>query len=175
MKWSYVITWLAAHFMCGLISDLMICKFRKSVVIHDTEWSLRVHTDVIKNTNPTQPNLKSCVLLLVLFFQGELLYFPDLEVPAVVSDIKIFCGLLNDLQDVSKDTSLRNGSRYMNLNADMAILPHVHLVERWQEKYGTNRQVDHSLWLVIMLRKKKRIFPHYWRFRNSTHGALFRK
>ena len=26
-----------SHFMCGLMSDLVICKFRKSMVIHDTE------------------------------------------------------------------------------------------------------------------------------------------
>ena len=31
------ITRLTAHFMCGLMSDLLICKFVKSMAIHDTE------------------------------------------------------------------------------------------------------------------------------------------
>ena len=31
------ITRVTAHFICGLMSDLAICKFRKSMVIHDTE------------------------------------------------------------------------------------------------------------------------------------------
>ena len=30
-------TRLTAHFMCGLMSDLVICKFKKSMVIHDTK------------------------------------------------------------------------------------------------------------------------------------------
>ena len=29
LAWSYAIFRLTAHFMCGLISDLVICKFRK--------------------------------------------------------------------------------------------------------------------------------------------------
>ena len=33
----YAITRLTAHFMCGLMSDLVICNFRKSMIIHDTE------------------------------------------------------------------------------------------------------------------------------------------
>ena len=36
-KWPYAITRLTAHFTCGLMSDLVICKFRKSIIIHDTE------------------------------------------------------------------------------------------------------------------------------------------
>ena len=36
LKWLYAITRLTAHFMCGLMSDLVICKFRKSMAIHDT-------------------------------------------------------------------------------------------------------------------------------------------
>ena len=35
--WPSEITRLTAHFMCGLVSDLVICKFGKSIVIHDTE------------------------------------------------------------------------------------------------------------------------------------------
>ena len=33
----WAITRLTAHFVCGLMSDLVICKFRKCMVIHDTE------------------------------------------------------------------------------------------------------------------------------------------
>ena len=37
-QWSYAITRLRAHFMCGLLSDLVICKIIwKRMVIHDTE------------------------------------------------------------------------------------------------------------------------------------------
>ena len=39
--------------MCGLTSDLVICKFRKSIVIHDTEC-LRWYQVSLNNTNPTQ-------------------------------------------------------------------------------------------------------------------------
>ena len=41
---------LIAHFKCGLMSDLVVCKFRKSMVIHDTEchyWDQLL----FKNTN----------------------------------------------------------------------------------------------------------------------------
>ena len=34
---TYANTRLTALFMCGLVSDLVICKFRKSMDIHDTE------------------------------------------------------------------------------------------------------------------------------------------
>ena len=37
LMWPYAITRLTAHFVCGLISNLVIWKFRKSMVIHDTE------------------------------------------------------------------------------------------------------------------------------------------
>ena len=33
----YAITRLTAHFIYGLMSDLVICRFRKSMVIHDTK------------------------------------------------------------------------------------------------------------------------------------------
>ena len=52
LKWPYAITRLAAHFICGLMSDLVICNFRKDMVIHDTEcpyW----HQVSINNTNQT--------------------------------------------------------------------------------------------------------------------------
>ena len=38
IKWLSAITKLTAHFMCGLmIYDLVLCRHRKSMVIHDTE------------------------------------------------------------------------------------------------------------------------------------------
>ena len=56
IKWPYAITKLTAHFMYGLIFDLMFYNFRKNVVIRDTEcpywnqvsWS---------NTKPNQTKL----------------------------------------------------------------------------------------------------------------------
>ena len=33
----YAIARMTANFLCGLTSDLVICKFRKSRVIYDTE------------------------------------------------------------------------------------------------------------------------------------------
>ena len=33
----YAITRLTTDFMCGLMSDLVICMLRKSIIIHDTE------------------------------------------------------------------------------------------------------------------------------------------
>ena len=37
LKRPYAITRLTALFMCDLVSDLVICKFRKSMGVHDTE------------------------------------------------------------------------------------------------------------------------------------------
>ena len=39
--------------MCDLISDLVICKFRKSMVIHDTECPYRDQVSLY-NTNQTK-------------------------------------------------------------------------------------------------------------------------
>ena len=39
IKWPYASSRLTTHFMCGLMSDLVICKFRKSMVMHNTECS----------------------------------------------------------------------------------------------------------------------------------------
>ena len=51
LKWPYWTTRLTAHFMCGLMSHLMICKFRKSMVIHDIECSFWNQVS-LNNTNP---------------------------------------------------------------------------------------------------------------------------
>ena len=46
------ITRLTAHFMCGLMSDLLICKFIKCMVIHDTECP---YWDQVSLNNTNQP------------------------------------------------------------------------------------------------------------------------
>ena len=56
------ITRLTAHFMCGLMSDLLICKFIKCMAIHDTECPYRDQVS-LNNTNQTNFCFK---LLLVL-------------------------------------------------------------------------------------------------------------
>ena len=37
LKWPYAIARMIAHFMCALMSDLVVCKFRQSMIIQDTE------------------------------------------------------------------------------------------------------------------------------------------
>ena len=55
LKWPYAITTLTANFTCGLLSDLMICKFRKSMVRHDTKCPYWGQVS-LNNTNQTRPN-----------------------------------------------------------------------------------------------------------------------
>ena len=54
LKWPYAITRLTSHFVCGLMSDLVIWKFRKSMVIlvHDTKCPYWNQVS-LNNTNPT--------------------------------------------------------------------------------------------------------------------------
>ena len=37
LKWPYAITRLTAHFMCGLMSDLLHCEFKEYDVLYDAE------------------------------------------------------------------------------------------------------------------------------------------
>ena len=60
---SYAISRLTAHFMCGLLSDLVICKFRKSMVIHDTECPYCDQVP-LNNTNQTK--------IMIIFVMGPL-------------------------------------------------------------------------------------------------------
>ena len=46
------ITRLTAHFLCGLMSDLLVCKFIKCMVIHDTECPYWDQVS-LNNTNQT--------------------------------------------------------------------------------------------------------------------------
>ena len=57
LKLSYAITRLTAHFMCGLMSGLVICKFGKIMVMHDTEC-LYWDQVSLNNTNQTKPTLR---------------------------------------------------------------------------------------------------------------------
>ena len=54
LKWPYANTRLTAHIICGLMSDLVICNFRKSMVIHDTECPYWNQVS-LNNTNQTKP------------------------------------------------------------------------------------------------------------------------
>ena len=53
-KWPYAITRLTAHFVYGLMSDLVICKFWKSMITHDTECPYWDQVS-LNNTNQTKP------------------------------------------------------------------------------------------------------------------------
>ena len=56
--WPSATTRLTAHFICGLMSDLVICKFRKSMVVHDTEcpyWDQVSLNNTIQPTNSDVP------------------------------------------------------------------------------------------------------------------------
>ena len=41
--------------MCGLMADLVICKFRKSMVIHDTECPLHLATIFMRSMSSLIP------------------------------------------------------------------------------------------------------------------------
>ena len=64
LMWPYAITRLTAHFMCGLTSDLAICKFRKGMVIHDTECPYWDQVS-LNNTNPTLA-IRLCLFYIAL-------------------------------------------------------------------------------------------------------------
>ena len=50
LNWPYAVTRLTAHFMCGLRSDLVICKFRKSIAMTP---DVLTWPGVIKQHQPT--------------------------------------------------------------------------------------------------------------------------
>ena len=54
LKWPYAITRPTAHSasMCGLMSDWVICKFRKCMITHDTECT---YWDQVSLNNTNQP------------------------------------------------------------------------------------------------------------------------
>ena len=58
LKWPYANTTLTAHFMCGLMSDLAICKFKKKYG-HTWHRMSLLRPGVIKQH---KPNLKSSLI-----------------------------------------------------------------------------------------------------------------
>ena len=63
LKWPYAITRLTIHFMRGLTSNLVICKFSKSMIIHDTECPYCDQVS-LNNTYPNQPFFVSAIFAL---------------------------------------------------------------------------------------------------------------
>ena len=57
LKWPYAITRLTTHFMWAQISNLVICKFRKSMIIHDTECPYWDQVS-LNNTNQTKQQME---------------------------------------------------------------------------------------------------------------------
>ena len=65
-KWPYAITRLRAHFICGLLSDLVICKIIwKRMVIHDTECPYWNQVS-LNNSLPSPPLIVLSNLFLML-------------------------------------------------------------------------------------------------------------
>ena len=74
-------------------------------------------------------------------FQGEVLFFTDLDEPVVVTDPAWFCDLITDLHELPKETSLRNDNRSRNLHPDLVLLPQTYLREHWK-KWIDDEQVS---------------------------------
>ena len=69
LKWSYAITRLTAHFMHGLMFDLVICKFRKKVCKFGHTWhrmSLLI-PDVVKQSKPKPKPIVKLEYIRLLF------------------------------------------------------------------------------------------------------------
>ena len=67
LKWPYAISRLTAHYMCGLMSDLVICNFRKSMVMHDTECPYWDQVSLNNTNQPTNQEINiHCTLIHVL-------------------------------------------------------------------------------------------------------------
>ena len=83
LKWPYPITRLTAHFMCGLMFDLVIWKFRKSMIIHDTECP---YWDQVSLNNTQTVEYKLCKNAPIAFFTllTEWYWFPLSVCPSVV-------------------------------------------------------------------------------------------
>ena len=64
--------------MCGLMSDLVICKFRKSMVIHDTECPYRDQVS-LNNINPFTIKALHPLLHIVSLLQTWFIETEDLQ------------------------------------------------------------------------------------------------
>ena len=72
LKWSYGIIRLTAYFMCGLMSDLVLCKFRKRYG-HTWHRMSLLGPDVIKQHKPKPFKTSPCM------------YHPKINQPHLVS------------------------------------------------------------------------------------------
>ena len=52
--WPYAVTRMTAHFMCGLMSDLVICKCRQKMYGHTWHWMSLLRPGVIRQHKPNQ-------------------------------------------------------------------------------------------------------------------------
>ena len=67
LKWPYAVTRRTTHFMCGLMSDLVICKFGTSIVIHDTKCPF---WDKVSQNNTNQTHTHSNDCFVYIFRRG---------------------------------------------------------------------------------------------------------
>ena len=82
LKWPSAITRLTTHFTCHLMFDLVICKHRKSIVMHDTKCPYWHQMSL----NNTKTHTQACVLLCIAvmnhmraFDMMQSLYFSALD------------------------------------------------------------------------------------------------
>ena len=67
LKWPYAVTKRTTHFMCGLMSDLVISKFGTSIVIHDTKCPF---WDKVSQNNTNQTHTHSNDCFVYIFRRG---------------------------------------------------------------------------------------------------------
>ena len=93
------ITRLTAHFMCGLMSDLLILHLLiKSMVIHDTKCPFWDQVS-LNNTNQTKPNFQkfnilrvNCFIVLVKFWVSNFDIAVNLHnICCIIEDLPPYC------------------------------------------------------------------------------------
>ena len=67
LKWPYAVTRQTTHLMCGLMSDLVICKLGTSIVIHDTKCPF---WDKVSQNNTNQTHTHSNDCFVYIFRRG---------------------------------------------------------------------------------------------------------
>ena len=91
IQWAPLIS-LTARLMSGLMSDLVICNFRKSMVMHDTECPYWDQVSLSNSyTKPTKPNQTKPInwFLLTLDSGLQLTEYMDTAMKAVVSSCQL--------------------------------------------------------------------------------------
>ena len=109
------ITRLTIHFMCSLMSDLVICKFGKSLVIHDTECPFWDQVS-LNNTNKTKLIVLTVIVLFRPYFemkdrlesrlQQERQSVEDLQ-RALTASKERYTGALHNLEHISEEIHRR--------------------------------------------------------------------